>query len=111
MKLSAEEFHSDETWEVSNNNHKYYKAKTDDTIGKQTPNRFSLSKRKIYGTKIINNSIGIVYDFGKEMMSYLSFRKIEQAGEIRVYYGESLEEALDIEHCEQIDVFNVRKGN
>ncbi len=44
---------------------------------------------------------GTLYDFGRETFGYLKILK--QKGTIRVYYGESREEALDKEHCETLD--------
>ena len=45
---------------------------------------------------------GTLYDFGKETFGYLKVRDLQ--GSIRIYYGESPEEALDKEHCETLDV-------
>ena len=45
---------------------------------------------------------GKLYDFGKETFGYLKVKDLQ--GTIRVYYGESREEALDKEHCETLDV-------
>ena len=45
---------------------------------------------------------GILYDFGRETFGYLKF--IGLCGTVRIYYGESREEALDTAHCETLDV-------
>ena len=45
---------------------------------------------------------GTLYDFGKETFGYLKVRNLK--GTVRIYYGESPEEALDKEHCETLDV-------
>ena len=45
---------------------------------------------------------GTLYDFGKETFGYLKVRDLQ--GSIRIYYGESPEEAQDKEHCETLDV-------
>ena len=47
---------------------------------------------------------GTLYDFGQETFGYLKIRNLQ--GTIRIYYGESREEALDKEHCETLDVVN-----
>ena len=45
---------------------------------------------------------GILYDFGRETFGYLKIKGLQ--GTVRIYYGESREEALDKEHCETLDV-------
>ena len=47
---------------------------------------------------------GTIYDFGRETFGYLKFRGLQGDGILRIYYGESREEALDTEHCETLDV-------
>ena len=48
---------------------------------------------------------GTLYDFGRETFGYLKVLGLQ--GTVRVYYGESREEALDKEHCETLDVLTV----
>ncbi|MBQ2209400.1 MAG: alpha-rhamnosidase [Prevotella sp.] len=43
-----------------------------------------------------------LYDFGRETFGYLKIKGLK--GCVRIYYGESAEEALDKEHCETLDV-------
>ena len=45
---------------------------------------------------------GLLYDFGRETFGYLVVHNLR--GTVRVYYGESREEALDRDHCETLDV-------
>ena len=47
---------------------------------------------------------GTLYDFGRENFGYLKVKDLK--GTLRVYYGESREEALDREHCETLDVLS-----
>ena len=47
---------------------------------------------------------GTLYDFGQETFGYLKLKGLQ--GTVRIYYGESREEALDKEHCETLDVVN-----
>ena len=47
---------------------------------------------------------GVLYDFGQETFGYLKLKGLQ--GTVRIYYGESREEALDKEHCETLDVVN-----
>ncbi|MBQ7509366.1 MAG: alpha-rhamnosidase [Prevotella sp.] len=45
-----------------------------------------------------------LYDFGRETFGYLKLKGLK--GTVRIYYGESREEALDKEHCETLDVLH-----
>ena len=47
---------------------------------------------------------GTLYDFGQETFGYLKLKGLQ--GTVRIYYGESREEALNKEHCETLDVVN-----
>ena len=47
---------------------------------------------------------GMLYDFGRETFGYLKVKGLQ--GTLRVYYGESREEALDREHCETLDILH-----
>ena len=47
---------------------------------------------------------GVLYDFGRETFGYLKVNGLK--GTVRVYYGESREEALDRDHCETLDVLS-----
>jgi len=45
-----------------------------------------------------------LYDFGRETFGYLKIKGLQ--GTVRIYYGESREEALDKDHCETLDVLS-----
>ena len=47
---------------------------------------------------------GTLYDFGRETFGYLKVKGLQ--GTLHVYYGESREEALDMEYCETLDVLS-----
>ena len=47
---------------------------------------------------------GTLYDFGRETFGYLKVKGLK--GCVRIYYGESREEALDKDHCETLDVIH-----
>ena len=52
---------------------------------------------------------GILYDFGHETFGYLKI--IGLKGTVRIYYGESREEALDKEHCETLDMLTAGRDS
>ena len=51
-----------------------------------------------------NTTCGMLYDFGRETFGYLKVKGLK--GTVRIYYGESEEEALDKEHCETLDMLH-----
>ena len=55
------------------------------------------------------SAAGTLYDFGKETFGYLKLKNLQ--GTVRIYYGESREEALDTEHCETLDVLTSAIGH
>ncbi len=46
---------------------------------------------------------GRLYDFGKETFGRIVLKQPVGDGVVNIYYGESPEEALDLEHCETLD--------
>ena len=69
------------------------------------PSGFQLERkeqRPVCGRATTTN--GTLYDFGREAFGYLKVQGLK--GTVRIYYGESAEEALDNEHCETLDVLH-----
>lgn len=74
------------------------------------PSEFSLKREPMYPVSEILYGKGILYDFGKETFGYLEFSDLRGKGDIHIYYGESAEEAKDIEHCETLDLLHFSEG-
>ncbi len=69
------------------------------------PSSFHLERtelRPVSATVPEGDASGTLYDFGRETFGYLKVNGLK--GTVRVYYGESREEALDHDHCETLDV-------
>ena len=69
------------------------------------PSSFHLEReerRPVSATVPDGSPSAILYDFGRETFGYLKIKGLQ--GTVRIYYGESREEALDKEHCETLDV-------
>ena len=69
------------------------------------PSSYQLERREV--RPVSSDTVtenGTLYDFGRETFGYLKVSGLQ--GTIRVYYGESREEALDREHCETLDVLS-----
>ena len=54
---------------------------------------------------------GRLYDFGRETFGSLKFRNLVGSGLLRIFYGESKEEALDRDYCETLDCCLVSSGS
>ena len=68
-----------------------------DSIG-TPPSGYKLERKE---QRPVSSKNGL-YDFGRETFGYLKVKGLK--GTIRIYYGESREEALDKEHCETLDI-------
>ena len=71
------------------------------------PSQFHLERkeqRPVSATIPDGFPAGVLYDFGRETFGYLKVNGLK--GTVRVYYGESREEALDRDHCETLDVLS-----
>ena len=71
------------------------------------PSSFHLEReerRPVSATVPDGSPSGILYDFGRETFGYLKIKNLQ--GTVRIYYGESREEALDKAHCETLDHVN-----
>ena len=74
----------------------------------QKPSEWQLARKRIKAVNIKKGHDGsLLVDFGKESMGYLVLEDIQGEGLVEIYYGESREEALDKEHCETLDKFEV----
>ena len=74
----------------------------------QKPSEWQLARKRIKAVDIKKGNDGsLLVDFGKESMGYLVLEDIQGEGLVEIYYGESREEALDKEHCETLDKFEV----
>ena len=67
------------------------------------PSQFRLPTKPVGCDNVATKGTGgMLYDFGRETFGYLHLQGLK--GTVRVYYGESREEALDTEHCETLDI-------
>lgn len=74
------------------------------------PSLFRLPCKPLLAVSSTSVENGILYDFGRETFGYLDFSEMRGEGKVLIYYGESKEEALDIEHCETMDILSVKDG-
>jgi hypothetical protein len=74
------------------------------------PSQFRLATEPQKPAKVEKAKNGELIDFGRETFGYLQLHGLKGSGEIRVYYGESREEALDTEYCETLDRLQVSQN-
>lgn len=71
------------------------------------PSSFRLARKPMQAVSGTPVKEGMLYDFGKETFGYLDLAGIAGSGRIHIYYGESKEEALDVDACETLDKLDV----
>lgn len=115
---------SDATWKVTNEDKEWIdeSGKASDTSAsiymdaghwnfdgkEQLPSAFKLEREPLQAVSVQAVKQGTLYDFGRETFGYLVFDSPKgRRGHIRIYYGESAEEAQDKEHCETLDLLSV----
>lgn len=74
------------------------------------PSQFHLPVQPIDAESKETVGDGTLYDFGCETFGFVKLSEVSGNGTISVYYGESREEALDIDHCETLDRLSVADG-
>jgi alpha-L-rhamnosidase len=67
------------------------------------PSMFKLATQLLPAVSSEKKNSGILYDFGKETFGFAKFIGLKGKGTLNIYYGESPEEALSIDHCETLD--------
>jgi hypothetical protein len=75
------------------------------------PSTFSLPRQKKTAASLIKTGKAIMADFGQETMGYLLLKGVHGEGTVKIFYGESHEEASDHDHCETLDVIDLRKDH
>lgn len=112
LKLAGDTILTDDTWQVTCCDHIFKNAACDEEfLNGKTPNGFSLpSKERAYVEKIPSDT-GDIYDFGEEMFARVVFSGAKLSDNAKIYYGESLEEVSDKEHCELLSEDFVVNGD
>ncbi len=101
LKVEGESIISDSTWKVSCNDHNFVDAACDEEfLRSYTPNTLRLPSVTVSPVRVMELEGRTVYDFGKEMFGRIYLKGVTSLS--TAYYGESLEEVVDIEHCELI---------
>lgn len=67
------------------------------------PSQFKLATQPMSPVSDEKKNNGILYDFGKETFGFAKFNGLKGEGTLNIYYGESPDEALSVDHCETLD--------
>ncbi len=71
------------------------------------PSSFTLPRKEMEPVGLTSEGRGVMADFGREMMGYLTIKDLSGEGQLNIYYGESREEALSKAACETLDHLSV----
>lgn len=97
---------SDASWEADDFSCNWLPAGCNElyTSKEDDPNVFAFHYEKIGPQKVERKDGGILYDYGKETFAAVVFDKLNTVNDVHLFYGESVEEALDTAHSILIDV-------
>jgi alpha-L-rhamnosidase len=104
--ISGSTVRTDSTWEVTSyqNDWKQAGSWTFDSPD-NPPSRFRLPTTPLGPTSVTIRDGYPLLDFGRETFGYLRFHNMKGTGTVRVYYGESMAEALSPDECVTLDRF------
>lgn len=112
LKLAGDTILTDDTWQVTCCDHIFKNAACDgEFLNGKTPNGFSLPSKERACVEKIPSDTGDIYDFGEEMFARVVFSGAKLSDNAKIYYGESLEEVSDKEHCELLSEDFVVNGD
>lgn len=73
----------------------------------QKPSAFKLATKPKYASKTVINGKSRLIDFGEETFGFIKLHGLKGKGAVKIYYGESKEEALSVNSCETFDIFDI----
>ncbi|MDQ8738131.1 amylo-alpha-1,6-glucosidase [Paenibacillus sp. LHD-38] len=96
---------SDSSWEANDFSFEWLPAGSNGLYmnREDDPNIFAFQYKVLKPLSVEAGQDGILYDFGQETFAALSFKHIQAPNGIQLFYGESIDEALDTEHSILID--------
>ncbi|CAN7667290.1 alpha-rhamnosidase [Paenibacillus sp. LjRoot153] len=97
---------TDSSWEVTSYQNDWMQAGswTFDTM-EYPPSQFRLPTTPLEPATLTMRDGYPLLDFGRETFGYLQFHNVTGTGTVRVYYGESMAEALSPDECVTLDRF------
>ena len=102
---------SDETWKVTNQDNNYYNAALSKfSDPKIPPSSFQLEYTPLKASVIKRGNNKLLVDFGKETFGKVVVEKLKGKGQLKLYYGETRQEALAKTQAETFDYLDVNKS-
>lgn len=99
--VRGKELISDERWNVTCHDSRWFPAALWNFDEPDcSPNDFKLPERPMQPASVREREEGLLIDFGRESFGRVVFEGVRDQGELNLFFGESLEEALDTEECE-----------
>jgi hypothetical protein len=109
--LESETVKTGESWRVTNQNLTVYPVGTGSfTQPQQPPSTFSLAYEPISGQIIQKNEHSVLLDFGKETFAKVIASGVKGKGILRLYYGETRQEALAQAQAETYDFLSIDRA-
>jgi hypothetical protein len=108
--INGETFFTDESWTVTNQNQKFYNAASGifaDPL--YPPSAFKLSLTPVSGRAVERTANSLLVDFGKETFGKVIAENVRGAGKLKLYYGETRQEALAETLAETYDYLDINK--
>lgn len=108
LLVKGENFNTDETWIVTNQNGKNYNAASSwFSDPKSPPSSFHLSLTPVASKIIEKRQNSMLVDFGKETFGKVIIENVKGKGKLKVYFGETKQEALAETLAETFDYIDV----
>jgi len=104
--VEGETIRSDDSWRVTCGNKQWRKPGRWDDFDRPElkPSAYRLRTEPREAVSVERREDGSLFaDFGRETFGYIRLHNLQGAGTIKLYYGESREEALSRDHCETTD--------
>jgi hypothetical protein len=108
LLVQGKTVYTDESWQVTNQNLKFYNA----AAGKfadpsKPPSTFSLEYTPVQATVLQRDQNSMLVDFGKETFGKVIVKRLAGEGMLTLFYGETREEALAGKEAETYDFIDV----
>ncbi|MCM3626850.1 alpha-rhamnosidase [Paenibacillus glycanilyticus] len=103
--IEGQQSASNSTWEANDYSVDWLPAGCNGLYLKQEddPSIFAFQYEEILPVSVEQREDGLLYDYGKETFAALQFENLQVSKDIKLFYGESIEEALDTDHSIIID--------
>ena len=110
LLVTGKEFLTDDSWQVTNQNQKFYNAASGTFSDPQfPPSTFHLSLTPVTSRIIEKSSNSMLVDFGKETFGKVIVENVKGRGMLKLYYGETRQEALAETLAETFDYIEVNR--